>query len=147
MAERGRPTLRNAVVETTILEGLAAGTPLAVICRGEGMPNEDTVRDWGHKDVEFSRLIARAREAGFDQIALDALRIADFGDNDTFEDDDGNVRTNSEVIQRSKLRVETRLKLLAKWDPKRYGEMMKLGDPDGKAVAFSLIVHDTPRPK
>lgn len=147
MAERGRPTLRNAVVETTILEGLAAGTPLAVICREPGMPNDDTVRDWAKADADFARAIARAREAGFDQIALDALRIADFGENDTVEDEDGNVRTNNEVIQRSKLRVETRLKLLAKWDPKRYGEMMKVGDPDGKAVAFSLIVHDTPRPK
>lgn len=29
---------------------------------------------------------------------------------------------DTEHIQRSKLRVETRLKLLAKWNPKRYGD-------------------------
>ena len=33
---------------------------------------------------------------------------------------------NAEHIQRSKLRVETRLKLLAKWDPKRYGERQQV---------------------
>lgn len=71
---------------------------------------------------DVSLAIARAREDGFDQIAMDALRIADYGDDDRVPDGDGNLRTDSEVIQRSKLRVETRLKLLAKWDPKRYGE-------------------------
>ena len=29
---------------------------------------------------------------------------------------------NAEFVARSRLRVDTRLKLLAKWDPKRYGE-------------------------
>jgi hypothetical protein len=33
---------------------------------------------------------------------------------------------DSEWISRSKLRVETRLKLLAKWDPKRYGDRLNL---------------------
>jgi hypothetical protein len=38
---------------------------------------------------------------------------------------------DSEWISRSRLRVETRLKLLAKWDPKRYGDKSLLGsDPD-----------------
>ena len=31
-----------------------------------------------------------------------------------------------EVTSRSKLRVETRLKLLAKWNPKKYGEKVAL---------------------
>ena len=35
---------------------------------------------------------------------------------------EGGDRANTEWISRSKLRVETRLKLLAKWDPKRYGD-------------------------
>jgi hypothetical protein len=38
---------------------------------------------------------------------------------------------NSEHIQRSKLRIETRLKLLAKWNPKKYGERVQVaGDAD-----------------
>jgi hypothetical protein len=69
-----------------------------------------------------SLAIARAREDGFDAIALDALKIADYGDDDFVEDGEGNLRPNHELVQRSKLRVDTRLKLLAKWDPKRYGD-------------------------
>ena len=33
---------------------------------------------------------------------------------------------NGEHVQRSKLRIETRLKLLAKWDPRRYGDRLAL---------------------
>lgn len=86
------------------------------------MPDPDTIRSWMGADTEVSRLIARAREDGFDVIAAECLTIADDGSNDVVTDKDGNEHVNTEVIQRSKLRVETRLKLLAKWDPKRYGD-------------------------
>lgn len=33
---------------------------------------------------------------------------------------------NTEHVQRSKLRIETRLKLLAKWNPKKWGEKVDL---------------------
>lgn len=65
--------------------------------------------------------IARAREAGFDRIAADCLEIADQTGKDTIYGDNG-ARADTEWISRSKLRIETRLKLLAKWDPKRYGD-------------------------
>lgn len=120
-----------------VLEGLSAGTPLKVICRAEGMPSDDTIRDWADNDEELARLIARARESGFDQIALDALAIADEIENDTINTEHGE-RPNTEWISRSKLRVETRLKLLAKWDPKRYGDAMlhKHADADGEKIAM-----------
>lgn len=43
---------------------------------------------------------------------------------------------DKEWMLRSKLRVETRLKLLAKWDPKRYGEKItqEISGPDGGPV-------------
>ena len=30
------------------------------------------------------------------------------------------------MIQRAKLRIDTRLKLLSKWDPKRYGDKLDI---------------------
>jgi len=118
----GRPSKRSPEVIQRIIEGLSKGTPLTVICREDGMPHDSTVRDWMAEDPEFSLAIARAREAGFDQIALDALAIADNSTQDTILTDKGGEIPNSEWISRSRLRVDTRLKLLAKWDPKRYGE-------------------------
>jgi hypothetical protein len=66
----------------------------------------------------------RARDAGYDSIAQDCMSIADSNIDDVYCAADGEERTNSDVIQRAKLRVETRLKLLAKWDPRRYGEKL-----------------------
>jgi len=132
----GRPSKRTDDIVKRIIEGLSAGTPLTVICKEDGMPHDSTVRDWMADDREFSLAIARAREAGFDQIALDALSIADNRDNDTILTDKGGEIPNSEWISRSRLRVETRLKLLAKWDPKRYGDKIaqEISGPDGGAI-------------
>ncbi len=91
------------------------------------MPGETTVWDWGKARPDFAELIAGARTRGFDAIALDALDIADNGTNDWMainDEDNGGYRVNGEAVARSKLRVETRLKLLAKWDPKRYGDKL-----------------------
>ena len=100
------------------------------------MPCDDTVRNWADKDAQLARDIARARDAGFDQIALDALAIADDSRHDTKRGKDGQEMPDSEWITRSRLRVETRLKLLAKWDPKRYGDRQLVGsDPDNPLPA------------
>lgn len=88
------------------------------------MPAWRTVYDWKNADAAFSARIAGAREAGFDAIAHECLDIADETAFDTIEGENG-LRANTEWISRSKLRVETRLKLLAKWDPQRYGDKIQ----------------------
>jgi len=118
---RGGQTIFTPEIAARIIDGLSKGTPLTIICAEPGMPADRTVRDWMEKDSAFAADIARAREEGFDRIALDALEIADERSKDTITTENGD-RPNTEWIARSKLRIETRLKLLAKWDPKRYGE-------------------------
>ncbi len=125
-----------------VVEGLRKGTPLTVICSADGMPCDDTVRAWAAADEEIGRAIARAREAGFDAIAMDALAIADeVTDKDTIPTAHGEI-PNKEWIMRSKLRVDTRLKLLSKWDPKRYGEatMLKHADADGNTLDLAAAI-------
>jgi hypothetical protein len=136
---RGRPSKFVPEVVDRILTGLAQGTPLTIICEPEDMPNRDCVYEWMKEDEEFYRQIARAREAGFDRIALDAMAIADSSELDTvaFERAGQTVEIpDKEWILRTKLRVETRLKLLAKWDPKRYGDRIatEISGPDGKPI-------------
>lgn len=130
----GRPTKFSGAVANEICDRIANGEPLAVICRDDHMPAARTVYDWMESKPEFSAAIARAREAGFDQIAADCLEIADDTGRDTkITRGEGPEREvpDHEWISRSKLRVETRLKLLAKWDPKRYGDRVAL-DHGGK---------------
>lgn len=150
----GRPSSYSDELAKEICDRLSKGEPLARICRDEHMPCDDTVRNWADKDEAFSRAIARAREAGFDFLAAECLEIADDGSADyKLSDREGrDIVVDSEHIQRSKLRIETRLKLLAKWDPKRYGDRLGLehSDPDGKNPFGSLMelvaANGRPRP-
>lgn len=120
-------TVRTDEIEAAIIEGLSEGVPLRQLCRLHGV-SKSTVYNWIEADDEFAGRIARARELGFDQIAEEALEIADDSRNDWVvreDGDDGETdRLNHEHVSRSKLRIETRLKLLAKWDPKRYGDKL-----------------------
>jgi hypothetical protein len=119
-----RFTKKTPAIVDEIMEGIADGVPLREICRREGMPNWRTVYDWLEADEEMAARFARAREIGFDAIAEDILSNVD------------NVKAISEHIQRSKLQVETRLKLLAKWSPKKYGEkqQVEVGNKDGETL-------------
>lgn len=149
----GYPTKRTPEIEAEIIRRLASGEPLAQICRTEGFPHPSTVRDWRDDDEEFALAIARAREDGFDAIADETLAIADDARNDWMErlgEGAGEAwAANGEHIQRSKLRIETRLKLLAKWDPKRYGEMVKTehSGPNGGEIPFAVIERRVVDPK
>lgn len=116
----GRPSSFTGAVANEICQRLAKGEPLAVICRDLHMPDPSTVWDWRQKDAAFDQAIARARENGHDEIAARARETAR-GKGDSKGD-----------VQRDKLIIETDLKLLAKWDPKRYGDKVALtgGDPE-----------------
>lgn len=114
-------------VADSICELIGEGTPLREICRMDGMPAWRTVYHWMEDFPDFAARIARARTRGFDAIAEECLEIADDTRSDTMTVGYGVTErdaANTEWISRSKLRVETRLKLLAKWDPKRYGEKL-----------------------
>lgn len=138
----GRPTKRTPEVVARIIDELSKGTPLTIICAADDMPATRTVYDWMDADDEFSAHIARAREAGHDQIALDALAIADEVDErDTIVTERGEM-PNKEWIMRSKLRVETRLKLLSKWDPKRYGDRLALAGDEAAPLRISVTSED-----
>ena len=81
---------------------------------------------------------ARARDEGFDQIAAQALIIADTQHEGEIvtEKPDGTVeRRREDMLGHRKLQIETRLKLLAKWDPRRYGDKLQVESKNRTAVA------------
>jgi len=135
---------QKAEVKRKVIQAISTGTPEAVVCRDIAeLPSAWTLKAWRDEDEAFASSIAHARLLGHDTIAIDCLRIADDSSKDLITDDDGNERTNSEVIQRSKLRVETRLKLLSKWDPKRYGDRIQ-AEITGKVITAHLDVSLSP---
>lgn len=125
--------VKLALIEE-ILDRISNGEPLRQICRSEGMPSWVAVYDWIDSDPIFASRFAHARELGEEAIHQECLAIADsplIGD-ETEEDSEGRVKTRrSDMLGHRKLQIETRLKLLAKWNPKKYGERMALaGDAE-----------------
>ncbi len=129
-----RPSQFTQEIADEICDRISKGEPLAAICRDEHMPSDRTVRNWQKSNEAFSSAIAGARETGFDVIAAECLDIADETGRDTIYGKEGEERPNTEWISRSKLRIETRLKLLAKWDPKRYGDKLDLNHSGGISI-------------
>jgi hypothetical protein len=116
--------IRSAKLADIIIEDLTSGKPLRQICREQGV-GKSAVYDWLDDDAELLGRFARARERGGHEIADQCLEIAD-----DREDDPASRR----------VRVETRLKLLAKWNPNQYGEQSKLAltGADGGAIKHEV---------
>ncbi len=127
-------TVRTAEIDEAIIAGLSQGKPLAEICREHDI-GRSTVYDWQKDDEVLSGRIARAREIGFDAIADECMAIADDSSRDLkIVGEDEREVCNTEFVQRAKLRIETRLKLLAKWDPRRYGDKVEHEHKGGVTV-------------
>jgi len=142
MARPSRYTLKLA---DEICERLAEGESLRRICRDEHMPNKATVFRWLGLHTSFRDQYARAREAQADALADEILDIADDGLNDSYEDDEGNRRTDHDVIARSKLRVDARKWIASKLKPKVYGDRVDAEPPgDGLQKALSALIEKLP---
>lgn len=113
------------------------------ICReNNGFPAWRTVYDWMAKDdalgsegVGLSAAIARARDIGYDAIAEECLQIADnteMGQKQVLTDE-GASTTIEDMLGHRKLRIETRLKLLAKFHPTKYGDKLGVHGVEGAA--------------
>lgn len=122
-----KSTYKKATLDK-ICDRLSLGEPLAVICRDKGMPSRGTVYLWEKQHEGVPERIARAREEGEDYLAAECLEIADNASNDWMErnGDSPGYTLNGDHVQRSKLRIETRLKLLAKWNPRKYGDRQQI---------------------
>ena len=132
----GRPSKYNPEIARIICEQLSEGVPLRQICReNEGFPAWRTVYDWMGRDKELSASIARARDIGYDAIAEECLAIADtieLGQKQVMTDE-GSATTVEDMLGHRKLRIETRLKLLAKFHPTKYGDKLGLHGVEGAA--------------
>lgn len=141
---------------TEICDWISEGKTLREFCRQPGKPGYNTVYRWIDANLEFvddlgfTRQFANAMETarlvGAHYISEECVEIADDATNDWI------ARTNpksgetemvfdKEHVQRSKLRIETRLKLLAKWHPKVYGEKVDVTSDGEKLASMPPVVN------
>lgn len=125
---------QRAAFKDEIVDWIADGRTLREYCRQEGKPAFQTVYLWQAEDAAFAGRFARARLCGAEAIAADTFEIADDGRNDWMErlDEEGRGigwQVNGEHVKRSALRIDTRLKLLARWFPTQYGDRANMREP------------------
>lgn len=113
-------------VFNSIIQDIEDGKALRTILKYSGMPSSSTFYIWIEEDDAKSKRYTHACEVRADNIFEDILSIADDSENDIKYDSDGRERTDSEVIQRSKLRVEARKWYLSKLNPKKYSDKIDI---------------------
>ena len=128
-APKGSGSKYTDDIADRICDLVSNGVNLRKVCRMEGMPAWRTVYDWVVARPDFAARLARARDMGYDALAEEALEISNtpvmgqkqvMGDKATYT-------TVEDMLGHRKLQIETRLKLLACWDPRRYGNKVQLG--------------------
>lgn len=119
------PEARRQEITDAVMAGLSRGTPLTVVLESVGCPAQ-TFQNWRNNREEIAHAIEAARDLGWDWIAHECLEIIDDTSQDLVPDGLGGLRPNGAAVLRSAKRCEVRLKLLAKWDPRRYGEAKRV---------------------
>jgi len=137
-------TLKTPEILDEICRRISSGETLRSICRDKaaGMPGNVAVYEWLEADKDFAERFARARNIGYDAIADEALEISDAGEGDYKPTTDKQGREvkafDPEHVQRSKLRVWTRLQLLSKWSSGKYGDRVALEHSGSVDIATTI---------
>ena len=116
-------------IKEQIVGWLSEGKTLRDFCRQEEMPSFGAIYRWLQDDKDFEARFAHARVIGHDSIAEECASLADTEPLAVF-DEAGNKRYDTGSIAWRKMQIETRLKLLAKWNPKKYGDKTILAGDD-----------------
>ena len=107
----------------TVLSRIALGQTMTSITRELGF-SADAWALWMKADPDLATAYYDARSIGADAIADGILTIAD------------EVTASTVEVAKARLRTDVRLKLLAKWQPDKYGDKVDVRHqgPDGGAV-------------
>lgn len=121
----GRPSGYNDEIASEIVERLSNGEPMKTICKDDHMPHYITVLRWQRANVEFGNLTARAKADGTHALADQCLEIAD----DPMIDP-----------QNKRIMVDTRIRLIGKWNSRAYGDKVEVENTGVVAVTHTLDV-------
>jgi hypothetical protein len=122
---RGRPSSYSQEVADRICTRLANGETLKRICADDDMPGFVTVWRWENDNEEFRKLSARAREIGTHNLADECIGIAD---DPTIDPQD------------KRIRIDTRIRLIGKWNAKRYGDKLTHAGDEEAPIKVERIV-------
>lgn len=136
--KNGRPSKYTDKLADEICQMIAQGQSVRSICAKKDMISMQTFFRWLRENDKFREQYARACEERSYMHAEDIIEIADNATNDYMEklEGDGYI-FNSENVQRSRLRIDTRKWLMSKLNPKVYGDKLDM-TTNGNDIGVTL---------
>lgn len=119
-----RPSSYTPEMAARICDLIASGQSLRTACKPSDMPDPSTVLRWREQNPDFHRQYAQACTERAWGLVEDALDIADDAAHDFVPDGEGGQRFNSEAVQRSRLRVDTRKWFASKLAPREFADKL-----------------------
>ncbi len=122
-AKKGRPTKYNDTLAREICDKIASSSKgTKKLCSEHPhWPCQDTLFTWLKIYPEFSEQYAQAKRCQVEILIDEILEIADDDLQDKFTNSQGEIIFNNSVINRAKLRIDTRKWLASKLVPRVYG--------------------------
>lgn len=121
----GRPSDYTQEIAVEICRRITEGESVRSISRDESMPSIATIYSWIGSKPEFLKQYEKAKEEQIETLADEMLEIADDARNDFVEkalkNGDIVIVGDSEMVNRSRLRVDTRKWIAERLKPKKYG--------------------------
>lgn len=124
----GRPCELTQEMSDLICKRIATSTlGITALCKKyPDLPSKNAIFEWRWLDSKFNDQYTKAKFKQAELLAEDILDISDHCKDDLDEDEYGNEKPNHEVIQRSRLKVDTRKWIASKLLPKLYGDKISL---------------------
>lgn len=133
---------RTAALVEEILKRVAEGESLREICAADDKPDHSTFLEWVRNDEALANQYARAMDCRADAVFDEMFDIADNAANDWMERTDPTNpgwELNGDHIQRSKLRIDTRKWALARMNPKKYSDRLKLSGDEDSPLQVNVV--------
>ena len=136
--KNGRPTKYSDKLADRICQKIAEGYSVRSICKEKDMVSMQTLFRWLREKDKFREQYAHSCEERSYAQAEEIIDIADNATNDYMEklEGDGYI-FNSENVQRSRLRIDTRKWLMSKMNPKVYGDKLDM-TTNGNDIGVAL---------
>ena len=135
--DQGRPTKYTKELADKICDRIANSEKGLRAIAKEFDIATSTIMKWLNEESYFSEQYTHAKELQADYMVESMLDIADETSNDTIITETGE-RQNSEWINRSRLRVDTRKWIVSKLMPKKYGDKVDV-TTNGKDINIPII--------
>lgn len=118
-----------------ICDQIVEGKSLRTICQGDNMPDRKSIRRWVKTNPEFAIIFNEAKEDAADAFAEELIDIAD---EEVPLDERG--RLDAGVVQKQRLKVDTRKWIASKLKPKSYGDKLDVAHSGNVSVTRTCFI-------